>query len=339
MRSEQPIPPPEEKPQRATLEDLRDLGFGTRASLTKGLRLLNHDGRFNAGPIGQPFLSALDLYHSLLTMKWSRFYLTMSIGYLLVNGLFATLFMLLGADSLRGVTATTVGGEWWQVFFFSIHTFSTVGYGDITPVTLAAHWLVTVDTFIGLLSTALATGLLFARFARPTTKILYSETALIAPYKGITGFEFRIANLRRSQLIEVQVQVAMVSIRTINGKRTRIFNGLRLERERIAFFPMHWTVVHPIDETSPLYEMSEDDMKNLEAEFIILITGIDDTFSQTVHSRNSYAADEVTWGAAFVDPFVIDDDGVIRVDLREFHKTVPVALTTIAEGRVDRPVG
>lgn len=302
------------------LDDLRDLGFGTRASQLKGQRLLNHDGRFNAGPIGLSFTAALDLYHSLLTMSWRRFYLTMAVSYLLINALFATMFMSLGHGALVGLPVGTWLDQWWESFFFSIHTYSTVGYGDITPGSMAAQWLATVDTFIGLLSSALTTGILFARFSRPTTKILYSDHAVIAPYRGITALEFRIANLRRSQLIEVQVQMMMVTIRTINGKRSRHYNGLPLERNKVAFFPLTWTVVHPITAESPLYEMTEREMSDLEIEFIILITGIDDTFSQTVHSRDSYSYEEVLWGARFADPYVSGDDGVIRVDLRRFHE-------------------
>jgi inward rectifier potassium channel len=315
-----------ESGQPQKLEDLRDLGFGTRASQMTGQRLLNHDGRFNAGPIGLSFTAALDLYHSLLTMSWWRFYITMGASYLLINALFATAFIFLGNGALDGVTGATWIDRWWEAFFFSIHTYSTVGYGDITPGSMAAHWLVTIDTFVGLLSSALATGILFARFSRPTTKILYSERALVAPYRGITAFEFRIANLRRSQLIEVQVQMMMVTIRTVNGKRARQYNGLALERNKVAFFPLTWTVVHPITSDSPMYGMTEAEMREREAEFIILITGIDDTFSQTVHSRDSYSFDEVTWGARFADPFVSDDDGVIRVDLRRFHEIEPAEL-------------
>jgi inward rectifier potassium channel len=208
-----------------------------------------------------------------------------------------------------------------EAFFFSVETFTTIGYGNIIPANFAANVLVTIDAFVGSLGFALATGLLFARFSRPTAKLVFSEKGLIAPYRGITAFEFRIANQRPSQLIDVDAKVLLSRMEEVNGTRMRRFYNLPLERERVVFFPLAWTVVHPIDEESPLNGLTPEDLRETQSEFLVLITAIDDTFSQTVHSRTSYRYDEVKWRHKFRDLFTSDrdGDGIHRNDLRRLH--------------------
>jgi inward rectifier potassium channel len=188
-----------------------------------------------------------------------------------------------------------------RAFFFSVETFSTIGYGTIAPVGFAANVVVTVEALAGLLWLALATGLLFARFSRPTAKIMFSRTAVIAPYRGIQAFEFRIANLRRSQLIEVQATVMFTRFEEHGGRPVRRYYQLPLERSAVVFFPLSWTIVHPIDEASPLKGLTRDDMRRSDAEFLVLLSGVEETFAQRVHARSSYRWDEVVWGAKFSD--------------------------------------
>src|SRR5262249_29544799 len=149
----------------------------------------------------------------------------------------------------------------------------------------------------------LATGILFARFSRPTAKILFSRNAIIAPYRENIAFEFRIANERKNQIIELEAKVLFTRFEPIDGSSTRRYYSLALERSKVAFFPLTWTIVHPITPTSPLYGLTDQDLRETRAEFLILLTGIDETFSQTVHSRSSYRADEVIWNARFTDVF------------------------------------
>ena len=160
----------------------------------------------------------------------------------------------------------------------------------------------------------------FARFSRPLAHILYSDQAVIAPYRGITGFMFRTVNERRNQLIEVKARVSFSRMVNENGRRIRRFEPLSLERTTVPFFPLHWTLVHPIDEKSPLKGVTAESLRESEAEFTILLTGTDETFSQTVHSRSSYLADEVVVGARFKDMFVDRGDGRPRIDMRRFHE-------------------
>jgi inward rectifier potassium channel len=300
-------------------EDLRDLGFGSRVTEQSRLRLLNRDGTFNVERTGLSFLESLELYHSLLTMPWWRFYLVTFAAYVAINVAFAALFLALGDGALGGIQETTIGGRFVDAFFFSVQTFTTVGYGHIFPNGNGANFLVVINAFVGSLSFALATGLLFARFSRPTARIGFSRNAIIAPYRGITAFEFRIANQRRSQLIDVEARVLLVLNESTNGTTKRRFHALALERDRVAFFPLTWTIVHPIDESSPLFGMSFDDLCASNAEFTVLLTATDDVFSQMVHARTSYNGDEVVFGARFTDPFVPSTDGILRVDLRRLN--------------------
>ena len=171
---------------------------------------------------------------------------------------------------------------------------------------------------IGGLGFALATGLVYARFSRPNAKILFSERAVIAPYKDMTAFEFRIVNARSNQLVEVQATVVLSRMEEPHGKRSRKFHELKLERNTVKLFPLHWVVVHPIDETSPLRDVTPEQLAASDTEFLVLLSGIDETSSQSVHVRSSYKHDEVVWGAKFGDMFT-PSDGEIRVDLRKLH--------------------
>lgn len=283
------------------VEEPRDLGFGTVVGQADAPRLLNRDGSFNVRRDGLPRLASLSLYHALLSLTWPRFIGLLVGGYLLVNLLFALAYAACGPGALGGAPAATMGGSFLRAFFFSVHTFATIGYGNVVPVTLPANLLVTLETIVGLLGFALGTGVLFARFARPTARIIFSSRAVIGPYRGGRGFMFRLVNGRSSQLIELDVKVLFSRIETRGGTRTRRYDELKLERRHVVFFPLSWTVVHPIDEASPLFGRSQEDLRRCESEVLILLSGIDETFAQTVHARTSYKADEVVVGARFVN--------------------------------------
>ncbi|GAC1685170.1 MAG: ion channel [Gemmatimonadaceae bacterium] len=307
-----------------TREGLNDFGFGTVVTEQSRKRLLNRDGSFNVARDGGGFLGALNAYHALLTMTWPRFLALAAAVYLLMNGLFALGFIALGPGALQGPGDGHVGG-FLRAFFFSIETFGTIGYGEIVPATLAANLLVTAESMLQLLAIAVATGVVFARFSRPTARIAYSHNAIIAPYRGITALEFRIANTRSNQIVDLSATVLMVREQVADGKRTRRFDPLALERQSVVFFPLAWTIVHPIDEASPMYGMTERDLLASEAEFLVLLRGLDETFSQAVHARTSYTAREVVWGAKFANLFhPIGDDGIPTIDMHKLHRFDPV---------------
>src|SRR5262245_13931469 len=187
--------------------DMRDLGFGSVVAQESRQRLLNRDGSFNVMRAGLGFLASLSLYHALLTMSWRRFFGLTAFLYFGANLIFALSYLLCGPGALSVAESAGIGSHFLQAFFFSVHTLATIGYGTISPVGLAANVIVSIESFIGLFGLALCTSLLFARFSRPTAKILFSDRAVIAPYRGKTAFEFRIANARQNQIIELEAKV------------------------------------------------------------------------------------------------------------------------------------
>jgi inward rectifier potassium channel len=299
-----------------TQDDTRDLGLGSKVTQQARTRFLNKDGSFNVERRGQSFLRSLNPYHALLTMSWLKFYAMVVLSYFLVNVLFALAYLVCGTEAIEGSAAATIEGRFFDAFFFSIQTLATIGYGKMSPSGFAANVVVAFEALTGLFGFALATGLLFARFSRPNAKIQYSEKAVIAPFHDITGFMFRIVNERQNQLIEVNATLTFSRMETHDGRHLRRFYLLPLERDKVTFFPLHWTIVHPIDEKSPLFGVTQKELEETDAEFAILLTGIDETFSQSVHSRSSYKYDEVAVGAKFRDMFLPTENGVVRVDLR-----------------------
>jgi inward rectifier potassium channel len=218
--------------------------------------------------------------------------------------------MLIGVEHLQGVIGETFWEKFWEAFFFSSQTITTVGYGRISPVGVLASSVAALESMIGLLAFAVATGLLYGRFSRPTAELVYSKKSLIAPYQDKTAWMFRIANARDNQLIEVEVQVVLSRIEPVEGgKAARRFYSLKLERSKVSFLSLSWTIVHPIDDESPLKGVTPEEFRESDTEFLVLIKAFDDTFSQTVHTRSSYNFDEVTWGAKFKPMFREDDGG------------------------------
>jgi inward rectifier potassium channel len=287
----------------------RDLGFGTVAARESRERFLNRDGSFNVRRKGIRFGAALSLYHSMLTMTWPRFLGALAAGYMLGNVFFALCYLACGPDALAGAEHEGIPSPFWRAFFFSVQTFSTIGYGHVSPSGFAANIVVTIESLSGLLLFTIATGMLFARISRPSAKILFSDHAVIAPYRGIHGFMFRIANARSNQIVELRAKVYVTLLEGEGARRVRAFHRLRLEYDDITFFALNWTIVHPIDEASPLASLDAKSFAAVDAEFLILLTGIDDTFSQTVQTRSSYKGHEIVWGAKFADMYEHGPDG------------------------------
>jgi inward rectifier potassium channel len=302
----------------------RDLGFGSVISRESRERLLNRDGSFNVVREGLGLLETFAPYHLMLTISWTGFLGLVALFYVAVNVVFAALFVACGPDALAGPGARMLGGRFSQAFFFSVQTFATIGYGQIGPNGFAANAIVTVEALVGLMYQALATGLLFARFARPTASIIFSRHAVIAPYAGIPSLQFRIANRRRrSEIIELEAQVLYTAFETdARGGQVRSYRLLPLERNKVTFFPLSWTIVHPVDETSPLAGKSPEDLEREEAEILVLLTGVDETFEQTVHARTSYRADEIVWNARFRSVFLPPrpSSRVVAVDVSRLHE-------------------
>jgi len=308
-------------------EEFKDLGFGTEVARGTRRRLLNRDGSFNVVLEGLNPLSSLGLYHWLLTISWPRFLAFIAGSYVAINGLFAFAFLLCGPDALQSSSGSFANQPFYRAFFFSVDTFATIGYGNIIPIGVVANTLVTIEALLNIVGVALATGVIFARFSRPSTRIIYSRNAIVAPYRDKTALEFRIANARSSQLIDVQVQAILTKIEHVGGTTIRKFYELELERNRVVFFPLSWTVVHPISPASPLWRLSHRDLVEADAELLVLLIGTDETVSQSVHSRSSYQAEEIVWGAKFANMFMRNEaEGIIGMNLDRIHDIEPVLL-------------
>ncbi|RWY50133.1 ion channel [Mucilaginibacter gilvus] len=292
-----------------------DLGFGPQPVI-KSQPLINKDGSVNVRRKGLAFFNTADNYHTLIKMSWGKFWLIVLSGYLFANLFFATIYVSIGMNSLDGATGITPYGRFLDAFFFSAQTISTVGYGHISPRGVVANSVAAIESMMGLLAFALATGLLYGRFSKPSAKIVYSDNLLVSPYQESgKGLMFRISNLRKNVLIDLGIEVIFSYNEIVNGKATRRFFPLELERSNVSILTLNWTIVHPLDENSPLAEITPDELERTQASFSVLLKAFDDTFSQTVHSRTSYTYADMVWDAKFVPMFERDEDGRIVLDM------------------------
>jgi inward rectifier potassium channel len=307
----------------ATEEEVRDLGFGALVATQARERLLNRDGTFNVKRRGLGLFETVTPYHAFVMMSWPKFLGLTAAFYVGINILFAIAYLLCGASALQGAEPALFGGNFMRAFFFSVETFGTIGYGQIAPVGVTANAIMTFEALVALMSQALVTGFLFSRFARPTAAILFSDRALMAPYHGGSALMFRIVNQRSNQIIELQAQVLLSWVVDKGGERKRRFVPLKLERDKVTFFPLSWTLVHPIDERSPLWGVDEPRLQTMDAEVLILLSGIDETFAQQVHTRSSYKSHEIIWNAKFrniFDQSATDGNGDIALDVDRVHE-------------------
>jgi inward rectifier potassium channel len=232
-----------------------------------------------------------------------------------------------GTGGLVNTLDTGIYSPFLKAFFFSIHTSATIGYGSVVPVGLATNILVALESVVSLLGLAVVTGLVFARFSRPVADILFSQNAVMSWIGNLRAFEFRIINSRNNQIIDLHVRLLVSRFETnASGAAVRRYYPLSLERESVVFFPLSWTIVHIIDKDSPLYGVTQDELCASGAEFLILLTGMDETFSQVVNARSSYRADEIIWDAKFTDIFVYDPAGrMAGIDMKRFHDTARIS--------------
>ena len=250
-------------------------------------------------------------------MRWPGFLAVLFAGYLAVNTIFAVAYFAIGTEQLQGADAPTAMGRFLNTFFFSAHTLSTVGYGSISPKGMGANVVAAFESLVGVLGFAVATGLLFGRVSRPSARIGFSENVVINPYQDVTSLQFRVVNRRPNSLMELEARVMLMTVGGADGGSKRSYELLRLERENVMFLPLTWTVVHPIDQESPLWGKTAEDLKRAQAEILILVKAYDDTFSQTVLARYSYRHDEILWGKRFAPAFFVDEEGDLVLEVRK----------------------
>lgn len=302
-----------------------DPGLGQTFSRRTTQKSVGNNGSFNVKRIGANSALA-DMYHMLVQTTWGRFMLIVMLFYFVMNLMFAGIYYGIGVEHLNGAANDTPYTRFLSSFFFSAQTFTTVGYGGISPKGTAASFVAAAEALVGLMSFAIITGLVYGRFSRPTARIRFSKNALISPYEEDKGLMFRIANKRRSEIIELSATVMMISMDKKGEGYSRNFDRLELEVDSIKFLPLNWTIVHPIDEKSPLYGKSLSFFEEHDVEFLVLVQAYDDTFNQTVYSRYSYKWEEMVWGAKFIKPFHVDEEGIVVMDLTKLDDFEEVPL-------------
>lgn len=274
-------------------------GFGTNPS-SYGGRFVNKDGSANIQKRGLPFFSRISWYHTMLKMPGWKFILVLLAFYAIVNFIFALLYYAIGVQYLNGIDAS--GSEllkFGKAYFFSAQTFTTVGYGHISPNGFMTSALAAAEALTGLLSFAIATGLFYGRFSRPRAYLIFSEHALIAPFKDGQALMIRTAPHKNTNLIDAEAKITLGMSVLENGTPVNKFYSLPLQFEKIGSLTLSWTIVHPIDERSPLFGLSAEDIKATEGEIIVYIKAFDDLFSNTVAISTSYIFSEIIYGARF----------------------------------------
>ena len=284
------------------------------------VRILKQDGRLNIEGQNKWYSYWRDPYHLLLTMPWSWFLGLVSLGYVVSTALYALAYMI-GGDGIANARA----GNFFDAFFFSIQTMASIGYGAMYPKSDYANTIVAIESLVGLMVLAMGTGLAFARFSRPTARVVFSQVAVVAPFDGVPTLMFRVANKRRNQILEAQLSLSLVRDEiNAEGQFIRRFYQLRLVRSQNPVFILTWLAMHPIDENSPLYGATPEMLATAETMLIVTLTGIDETVSQTIHDRHSYIAPEILWNHRFVDIICRKPDGQRFVDYSHFHNVEPL---------------
>lgn len=298
-----------------------DLGFGTVMAGQRGERLINRDGSFNVQRNRKTLLDHLS-YGTLLNISWPAFFCLVITIFAAANVLFGAGYLLCGRGALVTAGPSLEVGRLSQAFFFSVHTFATIGYGNVVPVGLAANTLVAVQAVAALLNAALVTGLVFARFSKPNIRIEFSERGVVR-LNNKPAVLMRLRNLTRNEVLEVEATM-IAWFRDPGDHKARRFHVLPIERSRITFLPLSWTVAHFITPESPFHGMTERSFRETFGELMLQIRGIDQNSSQPIYARVSYTAEEFVWGARYADQYIQDPKtGTLGIDPERFHAAVP----------------
>lgn len=259
-----------------------------------------------------------DIYHSVLTASWGTFFLGLAGFFIALNALFAIFYL---ADP-RGLLNARPG-SFWDAFFFSIQTIGSLN-SPMLPRSDYIRAVMAVEAFCGIVNLALVTGVIFARFSRPFARVIFSNVAVIVPFDGVPTLMFRAANQRANQILDATATVSLArQVTTAEGIIMRRFQELKLVRGRTPLFSLSWTMMHAIDETSPLFGLSPDTLYDMQMEIIILLSGTDETLSQMIYARQVYSPDDILFDRRFVDVLHRGETGRTEVDLHRFHDTEP----------------
>lgn len=296
----------------------QDPGFGSKSG-RGAKRIINKDGSFNVKREGIDG-GLKDIYQKLISINnwWFVGYVTLL--YFATNAVFAAIYYFNGVENLSGGEQATHLDAFFKCFYFSIQTFTTVGYGAVAPLGFGANAIASIEALAGSMYFALVTGVLYGRFSRPKSKLIFSEKAIIAPYRGKEALMFRLANRRSNVLMKMKAEVIFMIKENKADPNQRSYYTLPLERNEVQILALSWTVVHPLDEESPLFGLSKNQLIQQQAEVLILISGFDDTFNQDVHARFSYTAEEFEFDAKFKPSFEVLDNGEARMNIENIHQ-------------------
>ena len=309
-----------------------DLGFGRVVTERVRGRFLNQDGTANSRKYGMGRQAWSRLYLKALAASWPAFLAWVFGATLLIAGVFAVGYRSLGAEALQGTDRLGLTDPFFAAFTYSVGILTGVGGGGVTALGSTAHWLTILESIGGLVGLCVGGGLTLARLSRPRPHVRFSGRAVMAPYMGGRGFMFRLVNAEPGELSDVEVRITLAWYEQNGDTRVRRFHPLALDRQRVEFFTLHWTVVHPIDKGSPLAGVTPEVLRESKAEFLVLVTAHEETFSTRVTARTSYLYDEITWDAKFADMFIDSPDGIITVDLERLDR-----VDRLPEGTTARP--
>ncbi len=266
--------------------------------------------------IGLPRRPLGDVYHLLLTWSWTRLFSLMAALYVAINALFAAAYLALGPGAVQNAEP----GSFSDAFFFAFDTMATIGYGDKVPKGVAANLLSLVQVMLGMAGMAVTTGLVFAKFARPTARVLFSRVAVLQPFDGVPSLLFRMANARANQIVEAELTVIAVRAETtVEGESIRKVYDMKLRRARSAAFSLSWTAVHPITPESPLFGLDAAALARAPFSIMVSVSGVDEHLGQTVHARHTYGPGDLVFGGRFADILAVQPDGSAVIDYRRFH--------------------
>ena len=291
---------------------------------TTQFRMIQKDGSLNIGNVSKR-LNYRDLYHDLLKLSWPKFACWFGVMFFLINAIFGLVYFFLPISEIEGFQHSEGFLHYLDGFFFSVQTLGTIGYGKVAPVGVLANVVVTIECYTGLFIIAVMTGLIFARFAKPHSKVIFSRNAVIRKFDGIPCLMFRVANERQNNITDARVRVYLVMQDLKTGYRE--FYDLKLERDYSPIFALSWTIAHDIDSSSPMYGMTNEELKNRTAEIIVTFSGTDTTLSQVMHAKGSYIADEILLDHDFVDVIKRHPDNSVSLMLEKFHEVKALAIT------------
>lgn len=293
----------------------------------KSSNLLHPDGTLNIKPKGISIFNQADLHNSMITMNWLAFFLVITFIFITINVIFSIIYISLGPNEIIGILKHDVWGYILEIFFFSTQTLTTLGYGRVSPIGVAASSVAAVESMLGVILFAFATGLSYARFARPRPSIIYSKNMVIGPYQDGQALMVRAVNFKKNQLVDLTAEIIFTVNIRVEGKPKRFFYTLPLEQGKLGMMMMSWVIVHKIMEESPLYGLTAEDLESSDAEILVMIKGSDDILSQNVFSRTSFKASQIIWDAEFVSINEMDEVGNLQIDISRMHETRKITNT------------